>query len=428
MQLTLGSRGRVRRADLSALLNAAIRALGLAARFGLVIYIARHMGAADLGRFGLIAGGVAMAPAVLGWGLNYHVGRSLIGAARADVVGLLGTRLSVTLLSAGLAAGAFVALNGYFQWLSARMSLLVALVLVLECVGLDVQMALINLGRNTLANVLLFIRTSAWAFVFCAVALLQTTWQSLDTLMVAWCAGQLCAVLVAFHSIRSWGQGCGFAFRWAEIGAAARRSKLVYLSDISQVSVLYADRFVVGLFVTVEALGRYTLLWSIANAVFVLVQSAVLLPSLRRLVLALGGHGPAGWWRGLKAELARGLVLAVAIAVPVYGFATLGLPRVLTAEFHAGVLLIALLLANVLKVGSDALGYGLYSLGEDRPHMLLNMAGAALALLLASIGTSSFGIDGAGWAACVAVLLLAAARAVTARRAYVKRIRREVGT
>lgn len=420
MQLTLGLQ-RMRAMDWTALLNAAIRALGLASRFGLVIYIARYMGAADLGRFGLISGGVSMAPALLGWGLNYHVGRSLIGAERGDALSLLATRLTVTLISAGVAAVAFLSLNAGFDWFATEFGALVAAILILECLGLDIQMALINLGRNTLANVLLFVRSSAWAFVFCAAALLNGL-HSLDGLLVAWLLGQVIALLIAIQVLRSWGRGSALELRWPAMKAAAAKARLVYASDIAQVSALYADRFVVGLFTTVETLGRYTLLWSIANAVFVLVQSAVLLPSLRRLVLALSQGGVSAWAQRLKTELVKGPALAIVVAGLIYVLAALGMQRVLGAEFHAGFLLVTLLLANVLKVGSDTLGYGLYSLGADGAHMTLNMAGAAVALALVAIGTSTWGIDGAGLAAVLAVLVLATARTFALRRAHAEQL------
>lgn len=412
-----GVSSRLRRLlDLSVFANAAIRALGLVSRFGLVLFIAKHMGAADLGRFGLIAGAVAMAPAFLGWGLNYHVGRALVSLGRSEGFSLLAARLVVTMASAGAAVLLFGLVNAQAGWFTAELVALLGGLVVLECFGLDVQMALINLGRNTLANVLLFVRSSAWAFAFCGLAWAWPSLASLEFLLLHWLVGLVVSAAVALAVLQRWRADTPWRFDWAQLREMAGRGRLVYFSDIAQVCVLYADRFVVGLFVTAETLGRYVLLWSIANAVFVLVQSAVLLPSLRRMVVARSTGGVTGWSKVLKAEVLKAAGLASLIALGLLAAAHMGLQELVGREFAAGVLMVLLLAANVTKVASDALGYGLYSLGADQPHMLLILAGAVVGLAMSSTGTAIGGVEGAGVGAVLTGAMLGIARSMAVRR------------
>lgn len=415
-----------RREAYEALANVVIRLGSVAARLLLLAYLAKFVGLSDVGSFGLVAGLAGMAPAAVGWGANFFLSRDLIRFQREgrDLRNILLDRLMLTVLTLVVAATLLSILAATADVASGlRVSILVvglvAAIVSLECLCLDLQMAFISLGRSVFANVLLLLRSAAW-IPFCVVdGYLDVTARSLERLLAWWWAGSLLSFTLGMTALfllprtRTERLGASFPYFFQKF----RAGPYIYLNDLALVGSLYLERYVVTHFLGLTGAGIYTLCWSIGNAIYAVVQSAILQPSLRRLVTILHEHGPQRWREQLRSEVLRsGSAYAGFVALAVVAIwlspSSLGLSEIVN---HPG-LLAGFMVSNGIKLSAEALNYGLYSSGHDKAFAAINLTSMVASLALSAAFTAAWGLLGT---ACAAIL--SATVVLLVRRSFLRR-------
>jgi O-antigen/teichoic acid export membrane protein len=404
------------------LANVGLRGLGLVGRLGLAVYLVRFFPLQDVGTFGLIAGAVGMAPAVLGWGLNYFVGRAIVDAPLAEAMLQMRRRLAITVATM-LVVSALALLGLWFATESVPGYALPAILIVfLECIAFDVQMSLFSLRMSLTANLLLFTRSAAWVFPAAAAAFWVEGFRTLPFLLWCWLGG--IAASYGLLALMAWRAKFPLLRRapheahtpWLQ--EWAQRGWLVYLNDIGIVGLLYFDRYIVSHFLGLAVAGAFTTYWSVANAVHVLIFTGWLQPNLPQLVSAARGRDRSAWRHELRhqatvvAVAGGGLSLVLFVAV-VWGLPYFGVHKL---EGYGG--LFALMLAGtVIRLLADLMHQGLYSRSIDRPLAVINILGIGITLAVSTTCIAAWGLAGAGIATVLTPTLLLAMRAATLMRA-----------
>jgi len=395
--------------------NLTMRAAGLAMRLGLVVYLARYLGIAEVGQFGLIQGAAALAPVVLGWGVTYFLGRELVGRPPLQAGRLVRDRLLLTIASLA-AAGAIVAALMVAGMVAVPASLpWIAAILFLETIAFDLHLALISLGRPLAANGLLFIRSGLWVLPAAGLGIAFPTLRSLDFVLLCWTLALVANFGVLVSLAGDWPLAAIARHRvdtgW--ILARMRGSGLIYLNDLGIAGMAYLDRYVVHSLLDLHATGVFVLHWAIANAIHVLVTAATVQVSLPVLVTAYQTGGDRQWRAELRDLALRVGTIGAPLALFVYLAAVHGLPLVAATALPIDAPLLALMLASaVVRLLADALNYGLYSRGLDRALAGINIGGAVAAVLLSLVLLPRFGLIGGGLAMLSASALLLVARAI----------------
>ncbi|MET4635994.1 lipopolysaccharide biosynthesis protein [Kaistia defluvii] len=399
--------------------NLSVRALGLAMRLGLVVYLARFLDMDAVGQFGLIQGAASLAPVVLGWGVTYYLGRELVGRPPLEAGRLVRDRLLLTIASLA-AVGAVLAALIVTETIEAPRALpWIAAILFLESLAFDLHFALISVGKPVAANFLLFVRSGLWVFPAAGLGLAFPTLRTLDFVLLCWTLALIANFGALLPILAAWPLAAIARARidrdW--IAARMRGSKLIYLNDLGIVGMTYLDRYIVHSMLDLRATGIFVLHWAIANAVHVLVTAATVQVSLPALVSAYRqGDGP--WRIELSALVLRVLAIGAPLALLVFAVAVFGLPLVSAEALPiSGPLLALMLVSSVIRLVGDGLNYGLYSRGLDRSLAGINILGAVTAVLLSVVLLPRLGLVGVGLAMVLnATLLLAARAAVLAAR------------
>ena len=385
--------------------NVTLRGLGLVSRFGLNMYLAKFLGLSEVGEFGLVTGMVSMTPAVIGWGLNYYLTRDLIDQQPGPAARLIRDRLIVTVisLSAAFLVSGLLTWAGYVR--PPHVFLLVGAIVALDCIAFDIHMSLISLRRALAANVLLFVRASAWTMPAVLVGIFLPSMRTLQFVLWMWAAGLVLNYVVLATILKEWPlrsvAHVPVDTKWVKDRIA--RSWLIYLNDVGIVGALYLDRYVVDYYLGISIAGLYTLYWSIANSVHVLVYTGVLQVGVPRLVSAHNRGDRLEWSQAMRSELTRTIALAAGFAAIGYAFMAWGMPLVGVHKFAGQTALFALmLLAIVIRLASDSINYGLFSLRLDKSLAYINLATLAISLTMAVAGIKAFGLLGAGLAMVVA--------------------------
>ena len=393
--------------------NLTVRAAGLAMRLGLVAYLARFLGIAEVGQFGLIQGAAGLTPVVLGWGVTYFLGREVVGHAPLQAGRLVRDRLILTLVSLTVAGAVATALI-LAQVIAAPSSAFwIAAILALEAIAFDLHFALINVGRPLVANFLLLLRSGLWVVPAAGLGMLFPTLRTLDFVLLCWTI----FLVIHFGTLLQWFGGwplAAIARAPIDVGwvtSRIRGARLIYLNDLGVVGMAYLDRYIVHSMLDLRATGLFVLHWAIANAIHVLTTAATVQLSLPILVQAYRQGGEPQWRNELQALARRVLAIGAPLALLTIAVAVYCLPVLLDGDSPIDGTLLALMLGSVvIRLLADAFNYGLYSRGRDRALALINIGGAVFSAALSLVLLPAFGLNGVGLAMLVTSILLLAIR------------------
>lgn len=381
----------------------AMRIGGLVAKFGLTIFIARFLGMEDLGRYGLIAGLVAIVPVFVSFGFGQSLAREAAHKSLEAVVqsiaryGIVVFPVYAIMLAAGLSIDFYQRQIIYS---------LIAVVLLLEHFNNDLFNLLLARGQPIAGNVLVFLRSAIWIYAYVFFALFNQGLRSISVLLGSWVAGLIVTTFCGLYCVRKWpwhGVSVGVCDSYAWAIKYQRGSRYIYLSELASNIGFYADRYLIAYFMGVNETGVYTLFSSIGMALYNLVSSGVMQVARPAMVRAYAGNDFAGfedlYVKCFKRAVVSALVLLVVSGAVFPYFA----PYVKQPEVLARYNIFVLVLLGVLiRVIADVEGYRLYTARLDIAFMQSTFISVVVALVVNFVLIKDFGLLGAvmsGWLA-----------------------------
>lgn len=367
------------------------------AKFALAVYMARYLGLADVGLFGLMVGAATGIPAIFGFGLNDWTGRHLVGMARAAAMPVAVTRLAATVVVQIVLQAVAWGLVALFHPPIATSTLaLASAVLFLEHLAVDDYSLEIGRERPTFANVQLFLRAGLWPLPVIGWGLLDPAARSLDVVLGGWLAGLIAMWAVVAVRGLSGGRWRLIGFDGAYLRSALRGSVPFWLADMGTVGNLYLDRFILSAFMGLEATGVYTFFWSFANVAHTLAVNGIVQPQAPRLIAAERSGDPAAF-AAERTRLVRDSIVWAGLLI-----AAIGVLLPLVLPWFGRPLLVAnlpvfwaILTATAVRIGSDGLGFVLYALRCDRAIAVTSLLGVAATAAAGLTLVPSLGIGGA---------------------------------
>lgn len=394
--------------------NMAIRGSQLFFRFALSFYIVSQLGLEAAGIYGLAIGAIGIVPATVGWGLNYFISREVVGHTPATAAGLIRDRLTITIAS--LLVGTIVAVP-VLIWMTGSLSettILILILLWLETLALDIYMPMIGLEMALFANVMVFIRSALWIPIVVGIGFLYPPLQTLDAIFIGWIASHFVALAMLFVHLRRWPVRDGLRERMqlGRLGKRVRDAWYIYFSDLGIVGLGYADRFILNALLGLTATGIYSFYFSITNALQTLIATAVVQLALPRMVRAARGGDPAAWRGEIKQQMVKTLAYAGVLSAAIYGVTELIFYVSPEGRFPVyRTLLAIMLLAAVIRSGSDLLNIAITSTGRDHVYAVTNIIGVVLTLIFGAGFMWAFGLIGAGLSAAATATSLFVIRA-----------------
>lgn len=391
----------------------ALRSSTLVLRFVLTFYIVKALGYEASGAYGLAVGAIGIVPAAVGWGLNYFTARDVIGIERREAMSRVKTRLLVTTGSlAGCTWVALVAMRAFGAEWHAFYGYVIVLIW-LETYALDMHMPLLAIEKASEANILVFVRSALWVPVLIGLAALWPALRTLDTVFGFWIASHLLAALLLVYFLRrtSLRDLLALPVQGEWLRSRLRRSWSIYLSDISLVGTLYADRYVVSYLLGITVTGLYTFYWSLTNALQTLVTTAVVQVLFPRVYKSLAG-GTEAFVATLRRETAKVAAICMGLGICLLAFGEVA-SRFLPPHGdipNARWVFVLLTAAAMIRTVSEMLNTGLTTLRKDNHYALLNIVGVVLSLSLAYGLISALGFIGAGVASVATAVILSVAR------------------
>lgn len=394
-----------------------LRGAGALSKFALALYTARYLGLAELGIYGLVSAALTIVPAVFGFGVTDTISRQVVGVARKIAAPLVTTRLSLSicahLVVQPLAWLLNAALGAPIPW---HFAIPVGLILFLDHLVCDTADMLVLRGRVFFANVLQFISGGLWPPVVIAIGLMFPATRNLDWLFYGWLASLIATlfVIAVFLARRQRWRDMRLDPKW--LLASLRASVPFHIKDISGVTSLYLDRFLISFFLGLELTGVYTFFWSVGNVAHSLVVYSVVRARIAQLVTAARMVEVTIFRtleRRTQIEVAGWIVLLAGGALVVIPALLPFLDRPLLQAYLPAFWII--LTATILRVGADGYSFALLALHRDRAILTIAVAGAVGSALANILLVRPFGIYGAAFAYLLTSSGLLVARYVCSR-------------
>ncbi|CAN5335613.1 N/A [soil metagenome] len=399
-------------------ISVSMRALTLFFRFILSFYIIRYLGLEAAGVYGLAAGAVGIAPAVIGLGLNYFTGREVVGQTPDQAAPLVKTRLTVTISSLAVSTVGWAIFTGVTGTTLHPISFLILALVWLETIALDIYMPLIGLELATQANVVVFVRSALWVPFVMVAGVIWPALRSVELIFVAWIVSHIFSLGLLAFFLRRWpvlhALRTPIDREW--IRRRLRHSWHIYLSDLGLVGLIFIDRYIVNGLLGLKATGIYVFYWSIANALQTLMQTAVVQLALPKMLKAYREPTLDHWQALYRREMLKTIVLALGLSVAIFAMVELIVSFDASHHFPREIALLVLMLAaSVIRAGSDFMNICITSCGRDRYYAFTNFAGVFVTIACSFGFITMFGLIGCGLSALTTAAVLAATRYVYLR-------------
>ncbi|MGG5823774.1 lipopolysaccharide biosynthesis protein [Falsiroseomonas sp. HW251] len=389
-----------------------LRLASLAGKFGLSLYILRYLSFGDLGLYGLVFSASMIAVVLFGGRIDHDLARRVVGMPAEEGRALLRDQTIFFLLNYAAA----LPLVLVFHQLSGETLAFLLLAYLICCLESYSNLLFVTtnfLGRPILANLAFFVRAGLWAFIVIGIGLLVPSTRVLWFVLALWVAGTAASIALnlIWLDVARWPGLRAVPLDRARIRHALRISFPIWIGSIGLAGGSYLDRFVLGAFLDLKAVGLATFYTSFTAAIVTLVSSGVLNVVAPKLV-ASAARGDAG---GYDRELRRAGLTVTALGTTLCLLVLAGVGQVASLlqqrEIEATLLAFGLLMAaTVVRLVAETAFFGLYSRHKDRAIWLGNTGFLAASLLLNLMLVPWLGLTGLGIAAILANLFLLAVR------------------
>ncbi len=377
-----------------------LRVLTLGSKFLLTLFLARYLGLADLGAYGLVSGIVTVVPMVVSLGMQNALSREMVGCTQQEIIAKLKT---YWMMMAGFYALLLMGVVGVLFFLPhlTGLAILTCLVIVTEHVGQDIYNYFVSQHKQLVANAILFVKSAGWVFVYIAAALAWPHMRTVQALLVFWLVGNVLPLIYFACITRAW--------PWLQVALDNPNLKKVYaarylfISDVSLALGQYADRYLITLFLGLEAAGIYVFFWQIGSAVSALVNTSILQIYKPKLINAHKKNDNLAFAKHMKLAAISSLSTVSALAVLAGLSMVVLLPYVKPELVPYEWLMWLILFGTIARTLATLAGFTLYARNRDKRY-------AAIALLMsvgACIANASVLMAGGGLlAVCVVNLIV----------------------
>ncbi|MGC2786547.1 MAG: oligosaccharide flippase family protein [Roseiarcus sp.] len=389
-----------------------LRLASLVGKFGLSLYMTRYMSLDDVGIYGLIFSFSMIAVVFYGGRIDYDLTRQIVATNKVESYSLLRDQ-SIFLLINYIVSIPLILISQHIFHQPLPVVLFVFLICWLESYSNLLFVNTTFVGKPILANTAFFVRSGLWSIMVIVAGLGCPLARNLWFVLAAWAAGATLSIALNLWclEVTQWPSPRSIAVDWARLRTALRRSFPIWIGSLGLVGGSYLDRFVVGAFLDMKAVGLTTFYTSFTTAIVTLVGTSIFSVAAPKLVDAAAQLRATEY----NQELRRARFHATAFSVVLCVAISIVIPYLATAmhkpEIAENVLALWLLMtATVVRMIAETAYVGLYSRHKDRAIWIGNGAFLIVSLLLNLALVPLFGLTGLGLSSIAASAILLALR------------------
>ncbi len=399
------------------ILNLTYRVLTIIFKFLLSIIIVEKLSVHDLGVYGIFQTTVTLLIYVLGYDFYTYNTRELLDEKKDDIRFCLFNQTVFHALLYLIVLPLSVLLF-FYDVVDFEHMVYFYLILVVEHVSQEMYRILITLKKSVIASLSLLLRSGLWILVLYLVWIFELSSEGITDIFVLWFIGGLLSIVIGL-----WGIGFKVKFEidipWIKRGIII--ASPFFISTVFYKTLEFSGRFFIDFYWTKEAVGIFTFYSSISNAMFVLVQSTVIIVLSPYLIesSAKGFEAFNKVFINYRKQVLLVTIVGFLIAsVAIYPLIIYLDNELLTDNIYIFYLL---LIAVAFFCFSYIPHYGLYSFRKDKSLLKAAIIGAIVCVLLNFVLVPKHGVLGAAIAQ-----VLSMASLFIAKQIFFKQVKNEL--
>ena len=254
-----------------------LRAVTLASKFLLVLFMGKYMSISELGTYGLFTVTCTLLLNLVGFDFYAYNSRELLSSPKDKHASMLRDQ-AIFHLFAYLLTLPLIPIIFKLNILDWPLLGWLYIILILEHICQEIERILINFSRPVTANAVLFIRSAIWVYVVIALYFYAGTTLSLTLIWQLWAAGVTGAIIFGVYQLKfvNFKNVLKFPVNYKWIYKGLQSASYLFIGTMLYQGMLFADRSILQHFHGEQAVGIYTFFWSIASAIYTFVYAGVI--------------------------------------------------------------------------------------------------------------------------------------------------------
>ncbi|MBL7859879.1 MAG: polysaccharide biosynthesis C-terminal domain-containing protein [Cyclobacteriaceae bacterium] len=378
-----------------------IRALTIAAKFGLTFFLGKEFPDAFLGEYGLFTTSILLCYFILCFSFDSYGLREVITMPVDRQLSYI-RNIFVFYGIAYLIVLPITFLIFHFGLLRSDLIIYFLILLFLETINQAFFALFTILQRPTIANITLFFSQGLWIIiVFLLWIITPLKFSSFESFLTAWI---LSSVIASFYSAYKVNQiyrnnPLDQSIDWSWIKAGLSVSLVFFLTTISYKLIEFTDRYVIELHLGTAKLGIYIFFSQIANLINTAINVAVIIILYPRLIESHLKNDMISFQmfknKMYTRVLALGILIGIAEVVMIHPLMKFLSKESFAAEVRV---LYILICSNIVMNLSFIPHYCLYAFKQDTILLKTTLSGAISSILLNFILIPLWGLPGAALA------------------------------
>ncbi|CZV99784.1 lipopolysaccharide biosynthesis protein [Enterobacter cloacae] len=256
----------------------------LASKFILIIFISRYYNLSNLGEYALVVAGVSYVGYLLGFDFYTYSSRKIIGASETKQASYIKNQFSLYFLHYSLMVlFLLVAIIISPPWINLAI-IFVALIILDHC-SQEVMRLLVIYEHPLSANVQFFIRNGLWVYIYILFVFINGH-TDFDYIWFFWIAAEIISLLFAGVILKKIPLSLIFRSEidWKWVISGIKVCLPLLISTLSLRGIFTADRYILGLFDSKEAVGIYSYFSSFSSSIMAFVDAGVVMLFYPKLV------------------------------------------------------------------------------------------------------------------------------------------------
>ena len=382
------------------------------AKFLLIIYIAKYLSVDELGEYGLFVTTITIAIYFLGLDFYTYNTREILAKEKNERLPLIRDQfifhllvyvivlpLLLTVFTLGIINTEFIV---YFY-----------LILVFEHLSQELYRLYTTLQKPIFANFLLFMRTGLWVYAVIALWYLNVEGtMNLLTVWYGWTVGSLISIIIGIIYLKTdyKFEDLSEAINWGWIKNGVKVSMPFFIGTLAYKIIEFSDRYMIDYYMTKADVGVYTFFGGIANTIFTVVFTLVLMVYYPKLIEA---YQTKHEYKAVsKPFFYKTLIVSLVTSFLVVVFIHPVLDYMSKEEFINNIeILWLLILATIVLNISFVPHYILYAMKRDIIIRDITLIGAAINIALNLVLIKEYGLVGAAISTIAAFIFIAGMKA-----------------
>lgn len=395
-----------------------LRISTLLTKLFIVFFIARNMDVSSVGQYGLIAGLIVTVPVFLGFGIINEIARDAVTDSILEMTKKIAGYTTFILVIYIISF--FFILPLIFDSHLRDTFISVFFLVIFAHFNENIFLLLISLKKSVWANFIYFVRGSLWGITFSLSVTLKWVSPNIETLLLIWILNEIIAFLLFILLTYKW----PWSFERSILDSvktnciAAKRNIWLFSDTSCSAAAMYLDRYIVGIVLGLEAVGVYTIFWSISHAIRNLVRNGVIL-NYRTKMISVLSKSKNVFHTILRKSILESLLLLSLLIFPVIIFHN-ELIDILGNEKleRDSVVLIILLFSTFPRVIFDVYESALHAQFKDRLNFSTNLLLLSTSAISVTLGASLYDLLGASICLLASYTLATLARIKFHNRAF----------